>query len=242
MIHTISGIVIDGDKIGRTIGFPTANIAYESDELWNSVFKVNIVVDGVLYAGMWVNAVWKKMFEVHIFDFDEDIYGENVDIYILKKIRDNQKFENLQELTKQLEQDKKDIQSIELRVATFGTFDVFHRWHIYYLESAKRYGTSLHTIIARDSTVERIKWFTPKDNELQRQKNVQDSDICDSVILGDTHDPLIPLQKIQPHIICLGYDQKSFPKQLDEYVTSTWIQIVRMESFEPEIYKSSKLK
>lgn len=59
------------------------------------------------------------MFEVHIFDFDRDIYGEKIEIYVLKKIRENRRFESLEALAKQLHQDKKHIQELKLNVLTF---------------------------------------------------------------------------------------------------------------------------
>lgn len=242
MIRYISGIVIDGDKIGRTLWFPTANIAFKTTKLPSSVFQVNVCIEGKIYGGMGVHALWKKTFEVHIFDFDVDIYGKNIEIYLLKEIRPNKKFDSLQDLSEQLKQDKSYIQKLETKVLTFGTFDVFHKWHEHYLNYAKRYGTMLHTIIARDKTVEKIKGFIPKHNESERKNQVQKSWIPDSVILGDLEDPLVPVRLISPDIICLGYDQKSFPKHLTEYVDITDIDVIRIESFQPDIYKSSKLK
>lgn len=242
MIHHISGKVIDGDKIGRTLWFPTANIQYISDDIPSSVFQVNVVLEWKTYLWMWVHAKWKNTFEVHLFEFSWDIYGETIDIYLLKEIRKNQKFDSLESLSHQLEKDKEIVSQTETKVVTFGTFDVFHQWHMYYLSEAKKYGTHLSTIIARDKTVEKIKWFTPKNPETQRLKDVEESGISNTVILWDLENPLIPLQKIQPDIICLGYDQKSFPDFLEKYISEKNIDTVRIESFHPEIYKSSKLK
>lgn len=242
MKRYISGTVIDGDKIGRTLGFPTANIAYTANDIANAVFKVNIVINGTIYSGMWVHAVWKKTFEVHIFDFSQDIYGQKIEIYLLQHIRENRRFASLQDLTKQLQKDKITIENIQTKVLTFGTFDVFHKGHVSYLQQAKRYGTFLSTIIARDTTVEKIKWFLPKHSEEVRKKYVEDSSIPQKVILWDLVDPLIPVRKIDPDIICLWYDQKSFPQYLNQYIQETGIDIIRLESHKPEIYKSSKLR
>lgn len=242
MKRYIHGTVIDGDKIWRTLGFPTANIYYDNIDIPNSVFQVNVSVEWKTYHGMWVYAAWKKMFEVHIFNFSKDIYGKDIHIYLLQEIRSNKKFDSLKELTEQLRKDEQVIKKAETKVLTFGTFDVFHKGHIYYLENAKKYGTTLSTIIARDTTVKKIKGFIPKNSEDTRKKEVENSWISDTVMLWDLHDPLIPVQEVQPDIICLGYDQKSFPSHLERYIKTHKVDIVRLESHKPEIYKSSKLK
>ena len=238
----LSGRVIHGDKIGRKLGFPTANIAYDCAKTPNSVFHVNVIINDTLYRGMWVHAVWKKTFEVHIFDFSENIYGEEISIYLLDTIRENRSFPDNNALCEQLHKDKKHIVSLQKKVLTFWTFDVFHAGHEYYLSQARRYGTWITTIVARDSTVEKIKWFTPKDSEDTRLKNVKAFWICSEVILWDPHDPLIPVRKISPDIICLWYDQKSFSTQLQAYIDETGIEIVRIPSYKTDIYKSSKLR
>ena len=127
-------------------------------------------------------------------------------------------------------------------VVTFGTFDLFHKWHEFYLSSARSYGDELVTIIARDSTVEKMKWFTPSQDERVRKKSVEDFGLCTHVLLGDIKNPLISLQKAAPDVICLGYDQRSFPELLQNYVRETNTVVIRMDSFEPEQYKSSKLR
>ena len=64
---------------------------------------------------------------MHIFDFEDDIYGEEIEIYLLQQVRSNEKFDSHDELSKQLEKDRKHIQSLEIIVLTFGTFDVIHQ-------------------------------------------------------------------------------------------------------------------
>jgi len=115
--YTLTGRVVMGDRIGRTLGYPTANIEVDSK------FKL-IPVDGIyavtvryahrLYKGMLyignrptINGM-KQNIEVNLFDFNEDIYGEEVTILIQKWIRGDMKFANLEELKVQLEEDKKD--------------------------------------------------------------------------------------------------------------------------------------
>ncbi|MBD8068255.1 bifunctional riboflavin kinase/FAD synthetase [Bacillus sp. PS06] len=116
--YTIRGEVIDGDKRGRTIGFPTANVMPTSDFLLptTGVYAVRIKVKAQWYNGV-CNIGYKPTFnnerrvqsiEVHIFDFNEMIYGESVSVQWYKRIRSEKKFEQIADLIKQIEQDKAD--------------------------------------------------------------------------------------------------------------------------------------
>jgi len=241
-IHTLTWTVIEWSHIASDLWFHTANIGLRVWIVPDGVYKINIVVDEKIYSGIWVYFDAREVFESHIFNFESNIYWKKIEIVVFQKIRDNKKFTHQSDLIAQIKADIKTVKSIHNKALTFGTFDVFHPGHEFYLQSARKYWDSLHTIIARDSTVERIKWFQPKDNEKTRQKNVVEFGICEAVILWDKTNPLVPVVQIEPDIICLGYDQKSFPDQLNSYVDQTWIEIIRMNSFEPEIYKSSKLK
>lgn len=58
------------------------------------------------------------------------------------------------------------------KVMAFGTFDLFHPGHVFYLSEAERYGDDLIVVIARDNRVEKLKGRRPKDDEQTRQKNV----------------------------------------------------------------------
>jgi riboflavin kinase/FMN adenylyltransferase len=113
--YTLSGIVIEGKKFGRTIGFPTANIAVSHPFKLvpaDGVYAVKVMVDDVLYGGM-LNAGFrptvdgtKHSIEVHIFDFSQSIYEKNITIMYVDKIRDEKRFSSPDELKKQLEKDK----------------------------------------------------------------------------------------------------------------------------------------
>ena len=112
---SISGKIISGNKIGRTIGFPTANIPYPSElvKIPYGVYKVNIIIDNKTFNAIMnfgikptINKTPETAIaEVHIPEFDEDIYNKNVQIYIKKLIRLEQKFESLEELKKQIRED-----------------------------------------------------------------------------------------------------------------------------------------
>jgi len=106
--------------------------------------------------------VKKKVFEAHIFNFDEDIYGEDIEVILLEKTRDNKKFESLDHLKKQISLDKQVIENRKVQVLTFGSFDFVHKGHEYYLFEAKKYGTHLSTIVAHDENIMKIKWNPPE--------------------------------------------------------------------------------
>ena len=113
--YFISGKVVEGKKIGRTIGFPTANIQInESYKLLpkNGVYVVSSKINNILYFGMMnigKNPTLgdnEQSIEIHFFDINEDIYNKNLQISILEHIREEQKFNSLNELQAQLEKDK----------------------------------------------------------------------------------------------------------------------------------------
>ena len=116
----VDGTVIEGNKIGRTISFPTANINYPDNivEVPNGVYGVNVELsDGRILKGIanfgtkpTVNKTMQKTLETHILDgFSEDIYGQKIRINFLKFIREEQKFKDIEELKKQI---KTDINSL----------------------------------------------------------------------------------------------------------------------------------
>lgn len=116
----LSGIVVRGNHLGRKIGFPTANITVlDAQKLIPAigVYAVNVLVKETRYKGMLnigvrptIDGV-QKTIEVHIFDFDQDVYGEEVSVEFMKWIRDERKFDSLEALKQQLVQDKKQILS-----------------------------------------------------------------------------------------------------------------------------------
>ena len=126
-------------------------------------------------------------------------------------------------------------------VMTFWTFDLFHPGHEYYLTQAKKYG-KLITIISRDENVNKLKWRFPVDNEQIRLENVKNSQISDIVELGDSSDYLACIRKHNPEIICLWYDQTWFIEELKKDENFKNIEIIRLKSYKPEIYKSSILR
>ncbi len=112
----ISGEVVKGKQLGRTIGYPTANIViHDEDKLIPKigVYAVNVLIGDKTYKGMLnigTNPTTdfdnKVKIEVNIFDFDLELYGQIIKVEFVKRIRDEQKFANLDELKQQLANDK----------------------------------------------------------------------------------------------------------------------------------------
>ncbi|GGI68926.1 bifunctional riboflavin kinase/FAD synthetase [Shewanella gelidii] len=111
--YTLSGRVAHGQKLGRTIGFPTANVALKRKVVpVRGVFAVRVfwqdsdIYEGVANIGFrpTVNGQICQL-EVHLFDFNDDIYGRQVEVELVAKIRDEQPFESLDALKKQIKND-----------------------------------------------------------------------------------------------------------------------------------------
>jgi riboflavin kinase/FMN adenylyltransferase len=117
--YSLHGVVVAGNRLGRTIGFPTANMQlYEPLKLvpCNGVYAVDVETLGRHFRGMCnigcrptVGTGNARTIETHIFDFDEDIYGLDMKITFLERIREERRFDSLDELKKQLEIDKENI-------------------------------------------------------------------------------------------------------------------------------------
>jgi len=115
--YSISGKVQNGRRIGNTLGFPTANIQPESYLTipQKGVYITKTLIDGILYEGI-TNVgsnptISEQDFisiETHIFDFDEDIYGKDIEVFFISKVRNEKKFKSKDELVQQV---KKDIQA-----------------------------------------------------------------------------------------------------------------------------------
>lgn len=130
------------------------------------------------------------------------------------------------------------------KVIAFGTFDIIHPGHESYLKQARELGDKLVVVVARDATAEKTKGRWPKNDERARLQKIIESNLADEVVLGDLDDRYKVLEKFRPDIVALGYDQKTDMKKLEEKLGKLNIdaKIVRLNSYKPEIYKSSKLK
>ena len=109
--YMLSGTVISGEKLGRKLGYPTANIKLEHDYPLDGVYLTRTVIEKENYISLasignkpTFNGT-EKILEVFILDFHEDIYGKNIEVYFLEEIRKQIKFNNEGELIKQMNED-----------------------------------------------------------------------------------------------------------------------------------------
>ena len=131
------------------------------------------------------------------------------------------------------------------RVLAFGTFDILHPGHIAYLTYAKQQGETLAVIIARDSSVRKIKGSLPLFTERDRLRMVRTLRMVDIAFLGDRKDHYRSIEKTQPDIICLGYDHRISEDALLEELKKRNIRIskiVRAKKYHAGEYKSSIFK
>lgn len=129
-----------------------------------------------------------------------------------------------------------------MRVLVFGTFDILHKGHDYFLNNAKKLGDELVVVLARDNTVEIVKGKKSQNSEIVRKNNLLSLGIADKVLLGnDSSDKYAIIEEVNPNIIVLGYDQVKFADKLEEELVKRKlvVKIVRLDSFMPEKYKSS---
>jgi len=115
--YSLTGMVVHGNKLGKTLGYPTANLEPNEPEQVipaMGIYAVQASHNGNLYNGMMsigynptVTDKKELKIEANLFDFDREIYGEALEIFFVKKLRDEQKFESLEALIRQLDEDKK---------------------------------------------------------------------------------------------------------------------------------------
>ena len=116
--YSLSGSVIKGDQRGSQIGFPTANMNVDNNIQIpkNGVYKVNVFLNEIFYEGIMnighkptVSEGTRLSLEVHIFDFNDDIYDADLTVYFKKFIRDEIKFSSIDELIQQISKDIEEI-------------------------------------------------------------------------------------------------------------------------------------
>lgn len=132
------------------------------------------------------------------------------------------------------------IQNTFDHVMCFGTFDIFHPGHAFYLSEAQKFAKKMTVVIARDHRVFSGKWNHPLHHEQYRKKNVENAFPDAEVILWDEHDIFAPIRTRAPDLLAFGYDQKVPEDKLHELFPE--IKILRIGGFETEKWKSSKLR
>ncbi len=112
--YTVLGTVVRGDDLGKKIGFPTANLSAHNEQFPpNGVYFAEAKLDGVPYPGV-VNLGFRptlssskteRILEIHLLDFDRDIYGKGLELRFIRYLRPEKKFENVDALVHQIERD-----------------------------------------------------------------------------------------------------------------------------------------
>ena len=115
----VEGVVIGGNRLGRRLGFPTANIdMLQYPDIENGVYCSKVVVNGQAYVAMTNVGVRpsvdgsRRLLETHLFGFEGLLYGLELRVELYEKIRDEKKFSSVEELRKQIEQDSNKIKEL----------------------------------------------------------------------------------------------------------------------------------
>jgi riboflavin kinase/FMN adenylyltransferase len=111
--YTILGTVVRGDDLGKKIGFPTANLSAHNEQFPpNGVYFAQAALDGKVYPGVinlgyrpTVSSEKQRVLEIHLLDFDHDIYGSDLEVRFVRYLRPEKKFESVEALTRQIEAD-----------------------------------------------------------------------------------------------------------------------------------------
>ena len=133
-----------------------------------------------------------------------------------------------------------------VRIMVFGTFDMIHEGHEDMFKQARALAVdpSLIVSVARDSAAKRHRGFAPRNSETVRRELVAAHALVDRAVLGDEKGFLEHIAQESPDIIALGYDQAGeYVDGLEEQLAANKLfpKIVRLQSFHPETFKTSKL-
>jgi riboflavin kinase / FMN adenylyltransferase len=119
--YTILGTVVEGDHLGKQLGFPTANLSAHNEQFPpNGVYVVEALHEGWAYGGV-VNIGTRptihgkdgeRILELHLFDFTSDIYGDDVEVFFRRYLREEKQFPSLDELRMQIARDVREAQEI----------------------------------------------------------------------------------------------------------------------------------
>ena len=122
--YTILGTVVRGDDLGKKIGFPTANLSAHNEQFPpNGVYFAEARLETAAYLGV-VNLGYRptvssskteRILEIHLFDFDRDIYGKDLEVRFIRYLRPERKFENVDALVRQIERDVQQARELSPR-------------------------------------------------------------------------------------------------------------------------------
>ena len=121
--YTVLGTVVSGDNRGKKIGFPTANLSAHNEQFPpNGVYFAEAKLEGVIYPGV-VNLGYRptvdtrkseRILEIHLFDFDHDIYGKDLEVRFIRYLRPEKKFESVDALARQIGLDVKQARKLSV--------------------------------------------------------------------------------------------------------------------------------
>jgi len=121
--YTVLGTVVSGDNRGKKIGFPTANLSAHNEQFPpNGVYFAEAKLEGVIYPGV-VNLGYRptvdtrkseRILEIHLFDFDHDIYGKDLEVRFIRYLRPEKKFESVEALVRQIGLDVKQARKLSV--------------------------------------------------------------------------------------------------------------------------------
>lgn len=132
------------------------------------------------------------------------------------------------------------------RIMVFGTFDMVHEGHADFFRQARALGKEPHLIVsvARDAAAARHRGFSPRHHESERLAQVAAHPLVDEAVLGDEIGYIGHIAAAKPDIIAIGYDQMGeYVDNLEKDLTDAGYacKVVRLQAFQPEKYKTSKL-
>lgn len=139
-------------------------------------------------------------------------------------------------------------------VLVFGTFDILHPGHLYFLREAKKHGDHLTVVVTPASVVKKLKGKAPMFGEMHRVTAVKLMSFVHRVMLGDrTLDNFAVLKKYKPDVICFGYDQKNLAQHVKAYYKKLSKKkllpdqrggptFIHVKPYNPKQYKSGRLK
>jgi len=124
--YTILGTVIRGDDLGKKIGFPTANLSAHNEQFPpNGVYFAQATLDGEVYPGVinlgyrpTVSSEKERVLEIHLLDFDRDIYGNDLEVCFVRYLRPEKKFESVEALARQIETDVQEARKLSAKDGT----------------------------------------------------------------------------------------------------------------------------
>lgn len=126
-------------------------------------------------------------------------------------------------------------------VLIFGSFDILHPGHMFFIKEAQKYG-QVFVCLALDGTIKKLKARAPLNPLLVRKKNLEALGF--TVVPGDSRDRLKVFRELSPQIVMLGYDQRTFVRELKDHIHADTVPTRIMEAppFHPELFKSTKIR